>query len=107
MPWDYKTASGRILWDELVVRYSRGVDEVEQMRHTWSGMREYVDRERFTQVSEFLGIQKQEAQWWRDACIAYFQTFSKRPLPAGYSPPAHPLEYYQSLKFPYAPGGGK
>ena len=107
VPWDYKTSSGRILWDELVVRYSRGVDEVEQMRQTWSGMRGYVDRERFTQVSEFLGIQKQEAQWWRDACIAYFQTFSKRPLPAGFAPPAHPLEYYRALKFPYAPGGGK
>jgi alpha-glucuronidase len=107
VPWDYRTSSGRMLWDELVVRYSRGVDEVERMRGTWSGMRGYVDRERFTQVAEFLAIQKQEAQWWRDACIAYFQTFSKRPLPAGYAPPAHPLEYYQSLKFPYAPGGSK
>jgi alpha-glucuronidase len=107
VPWDYKTSSGRILWDELVVRYSRGVDEVEHMRETWAGMREYVDAERFTQVTQFLAVQKQEAQWWRDACIAYFQGISGRPLPAGYAPPAHPLEYYQALKFPYAPGGSK
>ena len=42
-----------------------------------------MDAERFAQVAAFLAIQEQEAQWWRDACIAYFQTFSKRPLPAG------------------------
>ena len=62
--------------------------------------------ERFAQVAAFLAIQEQEAKWWRDACIAYFQSFSKRPLPAGFAPPAHSLEYYQSLKFPYAPGRG-
>ena len=44
VPWDYKTASGRILWDELVLRYTRGVDEVEQMRRHLGDAREYVDR---------------------------------------------------------------
>jgi alpha-glucuronidase len=104
VPWDYKTSSGRILWDELVYRYTRGVQVVSQMRRTWAGLEQFVDAGRFAQVSAFLAIQEQEAQWWRDACIAYFQTFSKRPLPAGFAAPAHPLEYYQSLKFPYAPG---
>jgi alpha-glucuronidase len=106
VPWDHKMKSGRILWDELVVRYSHGVEVVSQMRATWDSLEPYVDAERHAQVAAFLAIQQQEAQWWRDACIAYFQTFSKRPLPAGYAPPAHPLEYYQSLKFPYAPGRG-
>jgi alpha-glucuronidase len=104
VPWDYRTSSGRILWDELVYRYSHGVEVVRQMRRAWAGLEKYVDAERFAQVSAFLAIQEQEAQWWRDACIAYFQTFSKRPLPAGFAPPAHSLEYYESLKFPYAPG---
>jgi alpha-glucuronidase len=104
VPWDHKMSSGRILWDELVVRYTRGVEVVSQMRRTWAGLERYVDAGRFAQVSAFLAIQEQEAQWWRDACIAYFQTFSKRPLPAGFAAPRHPLEYYQSLKFPYAPG---
>ncbi len=104
VPWDYKTSSGRILWDELVYRYTHGVEVVSEMRRTWAGLERYVDAERFAQVSAFLAIQEQEAQWWRDACIAYFQTFSKRPLPAGFAPPAHPLDYYQQLKFPYAPG---
>jgi len=104
VPWDYKVSSGRILWDELVVRYTRGVEVVSQMRRTWAALERYVDAGRFAQVSAFLAIQEQEAQWWRDACIAYFQTFSKRPLPAGFAPPRHTLEYYRSLKFPYAPG---
>jgi alpha-glucuronidase len=98
-------ASGRTVWDELVVRYSEGVDEVKAMRRTWAAMAPYVDPERHVQVAAYLAIQENEAQWWRDACIAYFQTFSKRPLPAGYAAPPHPLEWYEKLQFPYAPGG--
>jgi alpha-glucuronidase len=104
--WDRRMSSGRTLWDELVYRYDHGVDAVKQMRRTWDAQRERVDAERFAQVAAFLAIQEQEAQWWRDACVAYFQSISKRPLPAASAPPAHPLEYYQALAFPYAPGRG-
>ncbi|MEL1265440.1 alpha-glucuronidase family glycosyl hydrolase [Pseudoxanthomonas putridarboris] len=107
VPWDHRTASGRPLWDELVHRYTRGVDYVKKMRGTWQGLESRVDAERHAQVASFLGIQEKEAQWWRDASIAYFQTFSGRPLPEGEAPPAHSLEYYESLQFPYAPGDGK
>ena len=62
---------------------------------------------RHAQVAAFLAIQEKEAQWWRDASIAYFQTFSKRPLPAGEPAPPHSLAYYQALQFPFAPGDGK
>ena len=104
VPWDYRMASGRTLWDELVIHYSRGVRTVSDMRKTWSGLAGYVDPQRFAQVSAFLAIQEKEARWWRDASIAYFQKFSQRPLPAGYAPPEHDLQYYESLCFPYAPG---
>jgi alpha-glucuronidase len=104
--WDHRMRSGRTLWEELVFRYDHGVREVGLMRQNWNMLKDRVDAERFAQVDAFLAIQQQEAQWWRDACIAYFQSISKRPLPAGAAPPAHPLEYYQSLKFPYAPGRG-
>ncbi|MFE0502372.1 alpha-glucuronidase family glycosyl hydrolase [Lysobacter soli] len=106
LPWDYTTKSGRTLWDELVVHYSRGVDAVADMRRTWDGLSGKIDPERHAQVATFLSIQQKEAQWWRDASIAYFQTFSQRPLPEGYAPPAHPLDYYESLEFPFAPGNG-
>jgi alpha-glucuronidase len=104
VPWDYRLPSGGLLWDELVRHYSRGVDTVAAMRSTWAGLASYVDAERYTQVAAFLAIQQQEAQWWRDASIAYFQSLSQLPLPAGYAPPPYPLQYYESLCFPYAPG---
>ena len=104
VPWSYKMTSGRTLWDELVHVYTRGVTTVGEMQDTWNGLREFVDPERHAQVAAFLAIQKKEAKWWRDSSIAYFQTFSGQPIPQGYEPPAHSLEYYKSLEFPYAPG---
>ncbi|HEU4603933.1 MAG TPA: alpha-glucuronidase family glycosyl hydrolase [Steroidobacteraceae bacterium] len=105
--WDERMRSGRTLWDELVVHYTQGVQQVHDMRATWQSLAPYVDARRHWEVDQFLRIQEQEAQWWRDACIAYFQSFSKRPLPQGYAPPAKSLEYYESLSFPYAPGNGQ
>ena len=102
--WDERTASGRTLWDELVHRYTRGVAAVRGMRKTWTTLAAHVDEERHAQVASFLAIQEREAQWWRDASIAYFQTFSKRSLPEGIAPPPHALDYYESLEFPFAPG---
>jgi alpha-glucuronidase len=104
--WDEKVSSGRSLWHELVMRYTRGVDTVSEMRRTWASLEGFIDAQRFAQVSAFLAIQEREARWWRDACIAYFQSVNRRPLPPGFAPPAHPLEHYKSLKFPYAPGRG-
>jgi alpha-glucuronidase len=104
LPWDHRMTNGRTLWDELVVRYSSGVQRVGVMRETWAGLSHLVDPERFAEVSAFLGIQEEEAQWWRDASIAYFQSLSRRPLPAGYAPPRHPLEHYRAIDNRYAPG---
>jgi alpha-glucuronidase len=104
LPWDFRTRSGRTLWDELVFRYTRGVDEVKAMRATWHGLDGRIDDERYRQVAAFLAIQEKEAQWWRDASIAYFGSLSGLPLPPGYAPPAQPLAYYESLSFPFAPG---
>ncbi|OAX57957.1 alpha-glucuronidase family glycosyl hydrolase [Xanthomonas graminis] len=104
VPWDHRMASGRPLWQELIGRYDHGVAEVARMRATWSGLAPYVDAQRYRQVADFLAIQQREAQWWRDASIAYWQEVSGRALPPGTAPPPHPLAYYQSLSFPYAPG---
>jgi alpha-glucuronidase len=106
VPWNYPTRSGRPLWDELVHRYTHGVDEVKRMRGTWAGLEGRVDPERFEQVAAFLSIQQKEAQWWRDASIAYWQSINGLPLPAGYGHPAQSLEFYKALEFPHAPGNG-
>lgn len=104
LPWDYRLASGETLWDGMVHRYDRGVAYVAGMRGTWEGLRPLIDAERFAQTQTFLSIQQKEAQWWRDASIAYFQSIARRPLPAGAAPPPERLEAYKMRKFPYAPG---
>lgn len=107
VPWDRRMRSGRTLWDELVGRYSRGVRQVQSMQATWTGLRDRIDPQRHRHVAAFLQIQHDEAQWWRDASVAYFQSLSGRPLPAGERPPPQPLSYYQALQFPFAPGDGR
>jgi len=106
-PWDFRLKDGHTLWDGLVLHYDRGARAAEAMAQTWAAMKPYVDAERFALVSENLQIQVREAKWWRDASIAYFQSKSNLPLPAGVPPPEKPLTYYESLTFPYAPGQGK
>jgi alpha-glucuronidase len=104
VPWDYRMRSGNTLWYELVAHYTQGVDDVKQMHQTWSGLGGYIDPERYQQAAAFLAIQQNEAQWWRDACIAYFQSISGLPLPPGFAPPQHSLKYYESLSFHDVPG---
>ena len=102
--WDHKMKSGRTLWEELCFKYNKGVNDVKAMQQSWQQQKMYVDNERFEQVKSLLAIQYKEAQWWRDACLLYFQQFSKKPIPAEYPQPAHSLEYYQNLEFRFVPG---
>jgi alpha-glucuronidase len=95
--WDHPMKSGRPLWDELCLRYQQGVNEVRTLQRDWDSLRGKVDDARFTHVQQRLARQEKEAVNWRDACLLYFQQFSKRPLPAGVEPAAHPLEHYQQI----------
>lgn len=104
LPWDFKMKSGNTLWNELCLKYQAGVDEVRQMKTAWEAQKEKVDAERWAHVNMLLGIQEEEAVWWKNACLLYFQTFSKKAFPAGVEQPNKTLEYYESLRFPYAPG---
>ena len=104
LSWDYRLASGNTLWDELVMHYTQGVATVRDLRSTWAALAPYVDAQRFAEVTSFLAIQEHEAQWWRDATLAYFQSVSHRPFPAGYDAPVKPLAEYQAISVPYAPG---
>ena len=104
LPWDYKMKNGKILWDNLGIKYQEGVNEVKNMITTWESAKPYVDAERHQEVAQLLNIQLKEAIWWKDACMTYFQTFSNLPFPKEMENPKHDLEYYKSLQFPFAPG---
>jgi alpha-glucuronidase len=104
--WDYRMKSGRTLWQELCFKYDAGIDSVKRMQEEWDRLSVYIDKERFRQVQMLVAIQLDEARWWRNACLLYFQTFSRMSLPPGSEQPDHTLEYYKNLRFPFAPGNG-
>jgi alpha-glucuronidase len=94
--WDHRMRSGRTLWDELALRYQRGVDWVRCARRHWEPLASVIDAEQHADVAKRLAIQERDAVWWRDAVLLYFQTFTHRPLPKGVEPPERTLEEYQS-----------
>jgi alpha-glucuronidase len=101
--WDHKMRSGRTLWNELCYRYYNAVDQMRAIQKQWDGLKNHVDKQRFEHVKMLLAIQVKEAVWWRNACLLYFQTFSNMPIPPQYEKPDKSLDYYKSLRFPYAP----
>jgi len=102
--WDYKLKNGQTLWNGLALKYQEGVNQVAAMQNVWNKTQQYVDEERFKEVQMLLEIQHKEAKWWRDACLLYFQQYSKKELPLGVEKPTQSLDYFKSLKFPFAPG---
>lgn len=90
--WNEKVHSGRTLWNELCHRYSVGVEHVREYQKIWDAMQPYVDSERFNQVQRKLKIQARDAQWWKDACLLYFQSFNHLPFPAEMERPVYDLE---------------
>ena len=88
--------SGRTLWDELALDYQSGVDWMKSTRLTWAKLAGVIDPERHAAISQKMAIQERDAVWWRDACLLYFQTFAKRPLPPGVEHPAKTLAEYKA-----------
>ncbi|RVT74899.1 alpha-glucuronidase [Flavobacterium sufflavum] len=104
LPWDYKLKNGKTLWNSLALKYQEGVNQVASMNSTWNKMENYVDEARFKEVQMLLNIQYKEAKWWRDACLLYFQQYSGKELPKEVEKPIQTLNFFKSLKFPFAPG---
>lgn len=101
VPWQYRMASGKTLWDELIVHYYKGVNEVRQIQQLWNTLEGRIDRERFAHVASLLKYQEQEAIWWRDGCLLFFQQYSGLPIPPELEQPKHTLKYYKSIPFPH------
>jgi alpha-glucuronidase len=86
VPWTYRVSSGRTLWDELVVRYTAGVADAQQLLARWEQLKGQVDDERHAAVLAKLRLQVADAVAWRAKCLKYFQQFSHGALPADVSP---------------------
>jgi alpha-glucuronidase len=99
--WDKKLSTGKSLWDELCFRYYGGADDVKKMQSQWLSVKSFIDKEIFTDVLGRLQIQHREAVWWRDACVLYFQTFSKKSIPEPLEKPKTTLEELKKLVLIY------
>ena len=100
VPWDHKMKSGRTFWDELCHKYDDGVHEARRFLAIWDAMQPYIDAQRFEEVQRKLRIQARDSEWWRDACLLYFQTFSKRPIPQDVEHPVHNLDEMMRFRIP-------
>lgn len=92
VPWDHTMDSGRTLWDELCLHYQRGVEWAGRTRMQWDAVADAVDPALHARVAAKLAVQEENAARWRDACLLYFQIFSKRPFPEGVDRPQVTLE---------------
>ena len=100
VPWNHKMQSGRTFWDELCHKYDDGVHEVRRFLAVWDAMQPFVDQQRFSEVQRKLRIQARDTEWWRDACLLYFQTFSHRPIPQDVEHPVHNLDEMMRFRIP-------
>jgi len=96
--WDTRMKNGRTMWDELCFTYDSGVQQVREFQKIWDKAEPYVDAQRFHDVQSRLKIQARDAVWWKDACLLYFQTFSRRPIPYSIERPVHELEDLKKIK---------
>jgi len=91
LPWDYKMKSGRTLWDEICYHYDKGIQQVRGFQKIWDKAELYVDSARFTAIQQKLRSQSSNAVLWKDACLLYFQQFSRMPIPYDIERPVNNL----------------
>jgi alpha-glucuronidase len=97
VPWKYRLKNGNNLWDELCIRYDKGVKSVRIFQKKWDVVEPYVDAERFSDVQNLLRRQVRDAQFWKDGCLLYFQQFSKMSFPYEIDPPAYDLNFLMKM----------
>ena len=77
LPWTYRMASGRTLWEEIVAHYTRGAEEAADLERRWATLAGRIDKERHAAVAARFRKQVTDAAAWRDKCIAYFRRFAE------------------------------
>ena len=90
--WDHTMSNGLSLWDNLCYSYDRGVRQAREFVDTWMAVKPYVKEDVYQRQLTRFQRQAKDAQWWRDACLLYFQTFANRPLPPDCPAPVHQLD---------------
>lgn len=97
-PWNYRLRNGKTLWESLCTKYNDGVLQVRDYQREWEKAQPFVDSQRFQEVRSKLTIQANDAVWWKDACLLYFQTFSRQAIPSEIEQPVHKLDSLKMIK---------
>lgn len=92
------TETTETLWDALCHHYQHGLAEAREMQKDWERCQGRIDEEIFGDIQRRLRIQTRDAQWWKDGCLLYFQTFSGMPLPDDVEPAVHDLDKLKAIK---------
>lgn len=98
LPWKYTMKNGDTLWNNLCKAYDCGVKNARMFQDIWNSLRPYIDKRRFEEVKAKFEIQANDAAWWRDACLLYFQTFSGLEFPEEIERPTQNLEDLKNIK---------
>lgn len=98
LPWKYTMKNGDTLWNNLCKAYDCGVKNARMFQDIWNSLRPYIDKRRFEEVKAKFEIQANDAVWWRDACLLYFQTFSGLEFPEEIERPTQNLEDLKNIK---------
>ncbi|HVT85617.1 MAG TPA: alpha-glucuronidase [Chitinophagaceae bacterium] len=99
LPWNYKMKDGRSLWEDICYHYDKGVQEVREFQKIWDKAEPYVDSFRFNAVQRKLREQCINAVLWKDACLQYFQLFSRMPIPYDIERPINNLDDIRANEF--------
>ncbi len=86
------------LWNALCHHYQQGLNEVRQMQREWLKCEGAIDAEVYADIAARLRTQARDAQWWKDGCLLYFQSFSQQPFPEDVEPAVHSLEELVPIK---------
>lgn len=98
VPWTFRLNNGDTLWEKLCHHYNYGVQQVRKFQKIWDKVEKYVDGERFSDVQSRLKTQVRDAVWWKDACLLYFQEYSRLPIPASMERPIHELKDLKKVR---------
>lgn len=104
--WEDRLQNGKTVWENLCLQYDEGVKEMKSLVQQFKTIKSSFDAPTAKHIEQLLQLQLKEAQWWRDACLAYFQSKNNRPWPDGITPPPYTVNYYIEIqeKLKFVPG---
>lgn len=79
--WEDTLPDGKTVWQSLIDRYNRGIDNVQDYIETWKTLEKYIDNQRYEHVLNRLKIQDKHARKYRRLWLSYFNELNGLPLP--------------------------